>query len=123
MILCSIVAAFFAALSYSYYKIERGYYYGGQGYLEPFYSWIVNTCAFIFALPAGVLLLMKKYIRISIVFTALVLLSGLSLSVILTLYGLAIWPGGLLSGLLGTWPVIALSITALILTAIVYRKS
>ncbi|MFA5572011.1 MAG: hypothetical protein GX799_05625 [Crenarchaeota archaeon] len=84
MIVCSVVTAFFGLLSYTYYQSQLHYYYGGQGYLEPSYGWIVSFCTFAFALPAGTLLLIKKYTRVSIILTVLVLLAGLSMPIILT---------------------------------------
>jgi len=112
------VAIFFGVLFYSYYQSQLHYYYGGQSYIEPFYGWIVSFCAFAFALPAGILLLMKKSTRASIILTALALLTGLSLPIILAYNGIihilyADWMTGLISGFLGTWYIIALSAIAL----------
>lgn len=120
MIVCSMVAIFLGALFFSYYQSQLHYYYGGQSYLEPFYGWIVSFCAFAFALPAGILLLMKKHTRTSIALTVLVLLAGLSLPIILAYNSIihilyADWMTGLKSGFLGTWYIIALSALALAL--------
>ncbi len=123
MILCSIVAGFFGVLFYGYYQSQLHYYYGGQGYLEPFYSLIVNVCASFFALPAGILLLMKKYTAIAIALTVLVLVSGLALSVILAFIGIYVWTTGVISGLLGTWHIIVLSAIALVLAFLGQRNT
>lgn len=119
MILCSIVATFLGVLFYSYYKIELGH----GDYLTPLQSCIVSICIFIFALPAGILLLMKKYTDVSIALTVFSLISGFSLSFILISNGHHVWPGGILSGLLVEWPMIVLSITALVLVGISRTKS
>ena len=120
MIVCSIVAIFFGVLFYSYYQSQLHYYYGGQSYIEPFYGWIVSFCAFAFALPAGILLLMKKYSHVSIALTVLVLLAGLSMPIILAFNGIihilyTNWITGVISGFLGTWHIIVLSAIALTL--------
>jgi len=127
MIVCSIVTIFFGVLFYGYYQSQLHYYYGGQGYLEYFYSWMVSICAFAFALPAGILLLMKKFTRVSIALTFIVLLFGLSLPIILAFMGIVgilytDWITGVISGLLGSWYIIVLSALALVLAFLGHRN-
>jgi hypothetical protein len=119
MILCSIEAVFFGFMSFSPYPYETALNDGG--FLTPIYSWTLSICASVFAFAAGVLLFFKKNTHLSIALMVLVLLSGLSLSVIFTftIYAL-VW--GYFGGLLFESPIIALSAVALVLAFLGQRN-
>jgi hypothetical protein len=116
MVLCSIEAVFFGFMSYSpswTYPYETAL--NDHGYLTPIYSWILSTCIFVFAIAAGIMLLLRRYTRSAIALTVLVLFSGLSLSMIFTstIYYALVWAW--LGGPLFEIPTIVLSSLALAL--------
>ena len=123
MVLCSIEAAFFGFMSYSpswTYPYETAL--NDRGFLTPIYSWILSACTFVFAIGAGILSLLRRYTRLAIALTVLVLFSGLLLSIIFTstIYYALVWAW--LGGPLFEIPTIVLSSLALVLAIYSLRQ-
>jgi hypothetical protein len=117
MILCSIVSVLFAVFSYISYVGANGQFLGSY----PFYTFIVSIGTLLFALPAGILLLRRRSISLSIKLVILTLISALSLSIIFEVVVYP-WTGVFVMGLNIELPIILLSAVALTLAYLGQRK-
>ena len=117
MILCAIISALFAVFSYIPHQQAAGQFSGNYSLA----TMIVSIFTFVFALPTGMLLLLKKNTQISIAFTVFSLLSGLSLSFIfMAIYP---WIGVFIRGLVTEALIIILSTITLVLALIGRKRS
>ena len=107
----------FAVFSYSSYMDAHGQFLGSY----PFYTFIVSICTLLFSLPAGILLLRRQNISLSITLVTFTLISALSLSFIFEIVVYP-WTGVFVMGLNIELPIVLLSAVALALAFIGQRN-